>query len=85
MSRRIAFSVSVVFALAAGAMTADAADLSTQSRLGAIFAEPRSDSSGYIASSEQPQRPNDTPIQVSSVSPMPLDHGFGAQLLGALW
>ena len=40
MSSRIAFSVSVVFALAAGAMTADAADLSTQSRLGAIFAEP---------------------------------------------
>ena len=33
-------SAFVVFALAAGATSADAADLSTQSRLGAIFAEP---------------------------------------------
>ncbi|HEY5130809.1 MAG TPA: hypothetical protein VIJ35_26570 [Bradyrhizobium sp.] len=37
MSRRIMLSV---FALAVTAMTADAADLPTQSRLGAIFAEP---------------------------------------------
>jgi hypothetical protein len=37
MSRRIMPSV---FALAVSAMTADAADLPTQSRLGAIFAEP---------------------------------------------
>ena len=35
--RRIMLSV---FALAVSAMTADAADLPTQSRLGAIFAEP---------------------------------------------
>ena len=39
MSRRIKLSVFVV-ALAAGAVPAGAADLSTQSRLGAIFAEP---------------------------------------------
>jgi hypothetical protein len=38
MSRRIVLSV---FALAVAAMTARAADLPTQSRLGAIFAEPR--------------------------------------------
>ena len=37
MSRRIMLSV---FVLAVGAMTAEAADLPTQSRLGAIFAEP---------------------------------------------
>lgn len=37
MPRRIMLSV---FALAVSAMAADAADLSTQSRLGAIFAEP---------------------------------------------
>jgi hypothetical protein len=37
MSRRIMLSV---FALTVTAMTADAADLPTQSRLGAIFAEP---------------------------------------------
>jgi hypothetical protein len=37
MSRRIMLSV---FALMVTAMTADAADLPTQSRLGAIFAEP---------------------------------------------
>jgi hypothetical protein len=37
MPRRIMLCV---FALAVGAMTADAADLATQSRLGAIFAEP---------------------------------------------
>lgn len=37
MSNRIILSV---FALAVGAMTADAADLPRQSRLGAIFAEP---------------------------------------------
>ena len=39
MSRRIMLSVFVV-ALAASAVPAGAADLSTQSRLGAIFAEP---------------------------------------------
>jgi hypothetical protein len=37
MSRRIMLSV---FAIAVTAMTANAADLPTQSRLGAIFAEP---------------------------------------------
>jgi len=37
MPRRIMLSI---FALAVSAMTADAADLPTQSRLGAIFAEP---------------------------------------------
>jgi len=37
MLRRIMLSV---FALATGGMTASAADLPTQSRLGAIFAEP---------------------------------------------
>ncbi len=37
MPRRIMLSV---FALATGGMTASAADLPTQSRLGAIFAEP---------------------------------------------
>jgi hypothetical protein len=40
MSRRIKLSVFVVFTLATGAVPAGAADLSTQSRLGAIFAEP---------------------------------------------
>ena len=40
MSRSIMLSVLAVSALAVGATTAAAADLSTQSRLGAIFAEP---------------------------------------------
>ena len=40
MPYRITFSVFAAVALAASATTADAADLSTRSRLGAIFAEP---------------------------------------------
>ena len=40
MSHRIMLSVLVAVALAVSAMPAAAADLSTQSRLGAVFAEP---------------------------------------------
>ena len=40
MPHRITLSVFAALALAASTATADAADLSTQSRLGAIFAEP---------------------------------------------
>jgi len=40
MPHRITLSVLAAFMLAVSAMPADAADLSTQSRLGAIFAEP---------------------------------------------
>ena len=40
MPHRITLSVFAAVVLAAGATTADAADLSTQSRLGAVFADP---------------------------------------------
>ena len=40
MPYRITLSVFAAFAFAVSAMPADAADLSTQSRLGAVFAEP---------------------------------------------
>ena len=40
MPRRITLSAFAVVALAASAMPAGAADLATQSRLGAVFAEP---------------------------------------------
>jgi len=40
MPHRITLSAFAAFALAIGAMPADAADLPTQSRLGAVFADP---------------------------------------------
>jgi hypothetical protein len=40
MLHRITLSAFAAFALAIGAMPADAADLPTQSRLGAVFADP---------------------------------------------
>jgi hypothetical protein len=40
MSHRMTLSVFAALTLAAGATSADAADLATQSRLGAVFAEP---------------------------------------------
>lgn len=40
MSHRMTLSVFAALALGAGTLPADAADLATQSRLGAVFAEP---------------------------------------------
>ncbi len=40
MPRKITLTAFAAFTLAIGALPADAADLSTQSRLGAVFAEP---------------------------------------------
>jgi hypothetical protein len=53
--------------------------------LGAIFAEPRAEGSGYFASSEEAEPPNEAPIQVMGANLLPLDRGLGAQVFGALW
>ena len=55
--------------------------------LGAIFAEPRSDASGYYASGEsEPEGPTeDDPIQLWGASLLPIEKGVGVSLTGGLF
>jgi hypothetical protein len=76
MSRRILLSV---FALAVTAVTASAADMPTQSRLGAIFAEPAEGRTRVVRSGE-----DSAPIMPFNLLPNP-PWNRGGYYYGSSW
>ena len=53
--------------------------------LGAIFAEPRAEGAGLVGANEGDKRDKTEWIKLYGASLVPMDHGVGASVSGALW